>query len=78
MSEQQGINDIEWDNPENWAGLGLFQAYFSKRDSRMFVLSRWGSITPNYGHRFTILLRSVVLALAFGVFAFAIISRYPK
>jgi uncharacterized membrane protein len=75
MSQQQQINAQEWDNPDNWAGVSLFQAYFSKRDSRMFVLSRWGKITPNYGHRFSILLHSIALAVAFGVFMFTILAR---
>jgi uncharacterized membrane protein len=52
---QREINDAEWHNPDNWAGIGPFKAYFSKRDSRVFV-SRlrsdgWPRPTViNFGH----------------------------
>jgi len=41
--EQQAINDAEWHNPENWAGVGPWKVYFSTRDSRLFVPRWWNN-----------------------------------
>ena len=52
---QREIDDEEWRNPDNWSGVWPFNAYFSKRDSRIFVPqffnSRFSPRTPNFGHR---------------------------
>ena len=37
---QEEINELEWKNPENWAGDIWFGVYFSKQDSRAFVPKR--------------------------------------
>jgi hypothetical protein len=59
---QKEIDIQEWKNPDNWSD-GFFKAYFSKKDSRVFVPSRifqwWGESphfvfnpsTINMGHR---------------------------
>jgi hypothetical protein len=55
VPNQTEADDAEWSSPANWAGLGPCKAYFSKRDSRVFVPMRWkGSLGPrtlNFGHR---------------------------
>ena len=52
---QQQVNLEEWNNPDNWSGLGLWKVYFSKRDSRVWVPRLWnGAMSPhtiNMGHR---------------------------
>jgi uncharacterized membrane protein len=37
---QKEIDIQEWKNPDNWSE-GFFTVYFSKKDSRVFVPSRW-------------------------------------
>jgi uncharacterized membrane protein len=37
---QEEIDIHEWKNPDNWSD-GFFKVYFSKKDSRVFVPSRF-------------------------------------
>jgi uncharacterized membrane protein len=45
------VERAEWTNPENW-GEGLFGAYSSRRDPRLWVPARspWLGVTLNLGH----------------------------
>lgn len=63
---QREVNDAEWCNPDNWAGIGPFKAYFGKRDSRVFVPCEdwWGSRTINFGHRRGMLYLVIFVLLA--------------
>jgi len=70
---QREINDTEWRNPDNWAGVWPFRADFSKRDSRASVPHYFnGSIfaqvvSPrimNLGHRWGFPLFVLFNALA--------------
>ena len=48
---QDEINQVEWDNPDNWTGPKGISIYFSKNDTRTFVpkqLKRTGP-TMNLG-----------------------------
>jgi uncharacterized membrane protein len=67
---QREIDEAEWHNPENWKWI----AYFSKRDSRIFVpLLRsdayLGKFTLNLGHRMTLVWLVVIMATAIVVVA---------
>ena len=68
---QREINDAEWRNPDNWSGSWPYNAYFSKRDSRLFVPQYFNSIlcphTINFGHRwgFTLLTSLYVVIVLF-------------
>ncbi|MBX9788604.1 MAG: hypothetical protein K2Y37_06785 [Pirellulales bacterium] len=66
---QREINQAEWANPDNWSGTWPFNAYFSKRDSRIVVPGLWNSTlspaTINYGHRFGPAIQVSVLVAIF-------------
>jgi uncharacterized membrane protein len=70
---QREINKVEWGNPDNWSGVWPFRAYFSKRDSRLYIPtgSRTGT-TLNSGHRFgplALVLHTIaVVVLSAGIF----------
>lgn len=68
---QREINQAEWANPDNWSGTWPFNAYFSKRDSRIFVPGLWNNLlspaTLNYGHRYGPLVQASMLVFIFGV-----------
>jgi uncharacterized membrane protein len=71
---QREINDAEWRNPENWAGIGPFKAYFSKRDSRIWVPLLWNSrafspATINLGHRYGLFALSLLFYMIIGIVA---------
>jgi hypothetical protein len=38
--EQKFSSQNEWQNPDNWGGPLWFAVYFSKKDSRTWVLKR--------------------------------------
>jgi hypothetical protein len=61
---QSEINDEEWNNPDNWGGVGIWRVYFSKRDSRVWVPHWWnGSLSPhiiNLGHRWGFFTMSLI------------------
>lgn len=49
---QQEMDIQEWKNPDNWSD-GFFKAYFSKKDSRIFVPSRFYQklgMNPHFGN----------------------------
>ena len=66
---QDQINQLEWENPENWS----FLTYNSPRDSRIFVPKRRGvGVTMNFGHKkgkLSFVLLLVLLALPAMVYA---------
>jgi hypothetical protein len=86
---QKEIDIQEWKNPDNWSD-GFFKAYFSKKDSRLFVpgrfLQKFG-ITPTYyrnwfgsvvnlGHRHGALCAALHwLALLIGFLTIALIGN---
>jgi len=76
---QREINKEEWENPANWSGRWPFNAYFSKRDSRILVPGLWNhTLSPatfNYGHRYGALTQAVVLLFMFGVLVYVIYRR---
>ncbi len=37
---QDEINRLEWENPDNWSGPDWAAIYFSKQDSRSWVLKK--------------------------------------
>lgn len=67
LPTQREINEKEWQNPNNWSGFAINPAYFSKRDSRLFVpMSRlgFGSVkTINFGHRWGLMVFSLMHAV---------------
>jgi hypothetical protein len=78
---QTEINQEEWENQANWSGFGPYQAYFSKRDSRIFVPSRvwiptwtaWkgpikGPSTINFGHRWGFFALSLLFYAIIAIF----------
>jgi hypothetical protein len=78
-TDQRAINDAQWHDPANWAGVRLFQAYFSKRDSRIFVPGLWNSrfspATLNYGHRYGFLVQSLLLGFILAVWLWLVVAR---
>jgi uncharacterized membrane protein len=63
----EDVNESEWNDLGNWAGVGPFKCYFSKRDSRLLVprYHHWfAPRTVNFGHRFGCVYRnSIVIAV---------------
>ena len=43
---QEEINQAEWENPDNWTGPKGLRIYFSKKDSRCFVLKQVKGLGP--------------------------------
>lgn len=72
-SEQDSINQQEWNNPNNWSGHKLISLYFSKKDSRTFVPKQitWMGWTVNLGKAEGVywLLGLFVALVLLGVFA---------
>lgn len=68
---QRMIDDAEWHHPDNWAGLGPFAAYFSKRDSRVWVPHYWNnSLSPpaiNFGHRLGFATWNLIVTIPWGI-----------
>lgn len=62
---QDEINNLEWQNPENWGGIKFLGLYFSKEDSRLLVPKRNPAMgwTLNLGHQ-------LALFWLFGIFGF--------
>lgn len=52
VSEQEHINQQEWNNPDNWTGPRWMSLYFSKKDNRTFVPKQiaWMGWTINLGN----------------------------
>lgn len=69
---QREINHTEWCNADNWAGIGPFKAYFSKRDSRVFVPISSGDLrrTIYFGHRRGMLYAVVLFFMFLAMVAF--------
>lgn len=72
-SEQDSINQQEWNNPNNWSGHKWISLYFSKKDSRTFVPKQitWMGWTVNLGKAEGVywLLGLFVALVLLGVFA---------
>jgi hypothetical protein len=77
---QREINDAQWHNPENWAGVDPFKAYFSKRDSRIWVPQYWNSklslTTLNLGHRFGFPILTLMWTLIASVLISAALANH--
>jgi hypothetical protein len=71
LRNQREINQAEWENLDNWSGVWPFNAYFSKRDSRVFVPALWDNrvlspSTLNMGNRLGPFVLQLMLTLIFG------------
>ncbi|MGH8108067.1 MAG: DUF5808 domain-containing protein [Arenimonas sp.] len=62
---QEVIDKLEWQNPKNWVGIGLF--YHSKNDSRIFVPKSRPAFgwTFNLGHRHIVPWLAILFVLPF-------------
>ena len=73
MRDVDSTNDEEWRNPDNWSGKWPFNAYFSKRDTRIFVPAFWNirwcpATNLNHGNPFGPLIQSLFVLFALAVY----------
>ena len=60
---QNEIDEMEWNNPENWGGPKWFSIYFSKKDSRTIVPKRiaWTGCTLNLAKNSGVIWLAVIM-----------------
>jgi uncharacterized membrane protein len=73
---QDEMNQLEWNNPINWRGPKLIRFYFSKKDTRTWVLKKipimgW---TLNLAHPLGILWLIVFIGIFLGIILLTIFT----
>ncbi|MDE2027279.1 MAG: hypothetical protein KGK03_05715 [Candidatus Omnitrophica bacterium] len=73
---QQGVNEQEWNDPNNWSGPAYCRCYWSKRDTRLWVPKSNPALgwTINFGHKFGLLTMIGGMAVPFIMAAAGIIA----